>query len=243
MIDIHCHLLPALDDGPREVEESLAMARGLAALGYREIVATPHIPWGLDVWSVGEVASRTEALAHGLSAAGIPVRLHHAAEHHACMALELISQDRLLCYPRGDTFLLEFPLLGPPPPLDQILFLCRIKKKVPVIAHAERYPDIQRDPSRVEDLLAQGASVLVNLTSLIRGGERRIEKTAEQLLRKGLASAVTTDMHSAEEVVLVEEALSLLPGLAGEDARERLLVEGPARIIHGSPGAGKEAGP
>lgn len=145
MIDLHCHILPGLDDGAPNIEASLEMAQGLRSLGYRAICCTPHNPWGTAVYDRQVLADRRQQLAFRLRDRAIDLTLLSGAEHHSSIAPELIQENRLVCYPRAENFLMELPLNGFPSRLNDLLFLAQVKGKRPVLAHVERYREVQSD--------------------------------------------------------------------------------------------------
>ncbi len=230
MIDLHCHILSGLDDGSPDIESSILMADGLSALGYRAVCCTPHNPWGAKVRDSELLSEEREALAMRLRNAGIPLALLPGAEYHSSMVPELIQEDRLVSYPRGDTFMMELPLQGFPPRLDDLLFLLQVKGKRPVIAHVERYPEVQAGVTVLSSLRERGCFFLVNISSLAGGWSREAQGTARQLIRNGLVDAVSTDLHSPEELGNIKKGLTILNELVGFKQAEVLTTLAPARI-------------
>jgi protein-tyrosine phosphatase len=228
MIDLHCHILPGVDDGSADVTESVRMARGLFSLGFRSICCTPHASWRGDQSEENLNLVRSQ-LSQACDEAGILLSLHSGAEHHSLDVLEKLAQDQLICYPRKDSFLLEFPLGGFPPRVFDLLFRIQIKDMLPVLAHVERYLEVQKDIHVLHELKERGCRLLVNLTSL--GGRDRSSKLAAQkAIATGLVDGATTDLHEAGDLFLVEKGLEELLRLVGEKRLTRLMVTNPAAI-------------
>jgi protein-tyrosine phosphatase len=235
MIDLHCHMLSGLDDGSPDIETSILMAEGLSTLGYRAVCCTPHIPWGTDVHDRELLHEGREALSLRLHNAGISLALLPGAEHYSSIVPELIQDDRLVYYPRGDTFLMELPLRGFPPRLADLLFVAQVKNKRPVIAHVERYPEVQADIQALSSLRERGCLLLVNVSSLAGSWSRAAQGTARQLIKNGLIDAVSTDLHALEELESVKQGLAMLHELVGAERTNELTSKAPARIALANP--------
>ncbi len=231
MIDMHCHLLPGVDDGAGDLASSLAMAEKLAGIGFSHVCATPHLPWMNRAMSADEIGRRCLELSESLQKSNLSLSLTAGAEHHSQMVLELLQGGGLVTYPRGDTFLMEFPFAGLPPRYPDLLFRILVKGKKPVIAHVERYPEVQQDPGLVESMRKQGCYVLINLSSLAGSWSRPAQQVARELVRSDLVDAASSDLHRADEAVCVADGLSLLEDLAGREGVHRLLESAPREIL------------
>ena len=231
MIDLHCHILPGIDDGPRDLPASLAMARALEEIGFTRVCATPHFPWMNRIVEAGELRRIREEVSACLRDNGVALTIMAGAEHHSQVVFELIQGDELVAYPRGDTFLMEFPFSGLPPRYKDLLFRIQVKGKKPVIAHVERYPEVQEDPGVVESMREQGAYALINLSSLAGAWSRPAQQIARELLVSDLVDAASSDLHRADEAGYVAEGLSILKDLVGPAGASRLLETAPREIL------------
>jgi len=236
VIDLHCHILPGVDDGAESMDDSLEMARALSGLGFRAVCCTPHVQQALFSRAAAELDELRCALQAAVDHEGLSLRLLPGGEHHAAEVLELVSEGRLLCYPGGDTFLLEFSLRGFPPRVDEMLFRFQVKGLRVVLAHVERYPEVQADPAALAPLRARGVSCLVNLSSLAGRWDADSQAAARATLRAGLIDAVSTDLHDPAGVAAVAEGLATLRGLVDAEAFQRLTCSAPAAL------AGAEGG-
>lgn len=220
--DFHCHLLPALDDGARSVEESLEMARLLVAAGFREICCTPHCLKGMYETTPEQVRAGVARLQSEVERRRIPLKLHPGMEY--CLdeffAAEL---DRLL--PLGDTrlVLVEAPLQADPLLVKECVFLLRRRQYVPLIAHPERSPLFRTGPeptaiqrvlvrlgtqgskpktrdSLLGELRTMGALFQGNLGSFSGFYGAGVRRQAEALRQAGFYHCYGTDAHRAEQV-------------------------------------------
>jgi protein-tyrosine phosphatase len=208
VIDLHCHVLPGIDDGPATIEGSLEMARLAAAGGTRVLVATPHVSWRYrnDAATIAElVAELNERLAHEevLTAAGRVLEVRAGAEIALTLIPELQdTQLAALSLGGGPWLLVEPPFTPVAPNLDATLLeLLADPRSVGghriVLAHPERCPAFQRDPPMLERLVRAGMLTSVTAGSLRGrfGGEAR--RLALTLAREGLLHNVASDAHDA----------------------------------------------
>lgn len=147
MIDWHCHLLPGLDDGSRNLDESLAMGRLLAEAGFTDIYCTPHCLHGAYDNTPRGVRYATSGLQQAFLEHGIPLTLHPGMEYYLDEIM-LANLDDL--QPLGDTrlVLVEAAQQASPEFVKQALFQLLRRKWVPVMAHPERFPLFERSPAR-----------------------------------------------------------------------------------------------
>ena len=151
MIDIHCHILPGIDDGPSDLAGSLEMARAAAAAGITTAVATPHLRADFPKVRVDEVADRCAELREAIRSAGIELELVPGGEVSLSWALDATDDRlRLASYgQRGTDLLIETPSIGGPM-LPQMLSQIASRGYRVVLAHPERLQDFQDDPAVVE---------------------------------------------------------------------------------------------
>ena len=197
MIDIHCHILPGLDDGPSNEEDSLELARAAVASGTRAIVATPHIrsdhPFAHE--RIEELAAR---LRERLAAEGIELELLTGGEV-ALSELDLIDESRLreLALGSGDCVLVESPYGQVGELLEGMLADLRRRGFRPVLAHPERCPAFQEDPARLARLVEKGVLTSITATSMAGHFGKPARRLCVQMLKDGLVHDVASDAHSA----------------------------------------------
>jgi protein-tyrosine phosphatase len=196
VIDLHCHVLPDIDDGPRGLEDSLALCRASAALGVTTIVATPHVSWE---WNnkAADIARRCANLNTSLREAGIPITVLGGAEVAISKAVEMDDDAlRALCLGGGPWLLAEPPFTpGAAVGLDTMVHSLRARGHRLILAHPERCPSYLRDRPKLEALIRDG--VLVSLTAGSLRGQfgRESKRFADGLIRDGLAHNVASDAH------------------------------------------------
>lgn len=199
-IDIHCHILYGLDDGPKNVEESLALARCYEALGIKKIIATPHFlpgtAWAPTREKVLEAVQRFEEV---LNTQEIPLKIEPGMEiaYHKKMG-ERITAGSLLPLADSNYYLIEPSFQGEQESMLETLTGLLANDIQLILAHPERSDHFQRHPDCLEKLVAQGLLLQVNSGSLLGHFGGKTKKTAEYLVKKGQV-LLGSDAHSHDK--------------------------------------------
>ena len=238
MIDLHAHVLPGVDDGARDLEESLAMLRAAAADGTRVIACTPHAHGPeLDV-PRAKAEAALEALRAAARAAAIPVELRLAAETWYRPDLPALARaGRLETYAVGGVrrALVEFPPTHVPAEALETLFALRLEGVHPVIAHPERNPSFWARPELAERLKEQGALLQVTAGSLTGLFRKESRDCARELVRRGVVDLLASDCHRSDRRPPgLSEAVKVAVRWAGKAAVERWVEGVPAALLAGS---------
>lgn len=232
-VDLHSHILPGLDDGASDAAASLNMLRGLAALGFDTICATPHQKDGQFMPSAEAIRTAHQATTAAATQAGLPVRIPLAAENMwDSVFFERLGHNRVPAYDEGPAFLVEFRVHELPLGLVDQVFRLRVEGKLPVIAHPERYQPLWQTPDLVERLATQCAMV-VDLGAVAGYHGRRQARMARSMLKNGTAHAAASDAHSPADVGVAAEGMAWIRKKLGESALRRLLDEAPRQILAG----------
>ena len=230
-VDLHCHLLPGVDDGPGSLEEALDLARALAGQGFNQAVATPHYIEDYSRDYREQVKDSFSRLKKALEEEGIPLALHLGGELMVLPALMGLARAGELPTLGGTRYvLLELPLHQPPPLYtEEVFFTLRALNYHPILAHPERVEAYRQDMGKLFDLVESGVLLQVNLGSLAGLYGTSVKKLARGIVRKGLASFLATDCHDASLMTLISGELkkpSLPEMLLGENPRRVLKDEG-----------------
>ena len=238
MVDIHCHILPEVDDGAWDRETAMEMARMAVRSGVKRIIATPHF--------------------HGVpeSLAQMPYILHQHRRLRSAiqlekLELELIPGAEVLCVPQT----IELARAGQLPTLgnsryvltefyfdaswefmDSTLEQLRALNYQPVVAHPERYSAIQHDPNRARSWFEREIVLQVNKGSVLGAFGRRAEETAVRLLYRGSVHIIASDAHSPERRTTDMTAVrEWTREHLGREYSKILLEDNPGRITRGRP--------
>jgi protein-tyrosine phosphatase len=207
MIDMHCHILPGIDDGPRTIEESVALARAAMATGTRTIVATPHVSWRYSN-SARTIAQLTDDLNTRLAAEGVGLEVRAGAEIAMTRAVEMAPEElRSLRLGGGSWLLIECPFVPIGTGFDSILLELQGLGHRILLAHPERCPAFQRDPAMLSSLVEAGMLTSITAGALVGrfGGE--VRRFAHRLALDGMIHNVASDAHDCQRRP---------PGIVGE---------------------------
>jgi protein-tyrosine phosphatase len=198
MIDIHCHILPGLDDGAQTLEDALDLARIAVADGITDIVATPHTHDGIYRNDASVVLSAVAEFQQMLDAEQIPLRIHPGAEVHLHLELveNLLSNQTLTLGNQRKYLLLEFPSQSVPNFADDMLYELMIAGITPIIAHPERNTVLREDLNLLRKWVEQGALAQVTAGSLTGKLGERAKLAAQRMVQQRLAHLVASDAHN-----------------------------------------------
>jgi len=200
MIDLHCHILPGIDDGAPDLAESLAMARIAIDDGIKITACTPHIYPGVYENNAAGIRKGMEALSQSLIEHGIPLKLIEGADTH--VAPQLVRQLRDDLVPtlnRSRFFLLEPPHHTAPPRFDEYVFYIVAAGYVPVITHPERLRWIEDHYPYFVKMAQQGAWMQLTTGSLTGHFGSRPRYWAERMLDEGLVHILASDGHGVHK--------------------------------------------
>lgn len=238
MVDYHCHLLPGLDDGARDLDHALDLARTLAAAGFEDIFCTPHCIRGAYENTPAGVERAVAALQEQLCRAGIPLRLHPGMEYYLDEFFPTLLETPR---PLGNTRLLlvEAPSQTPPEHFMEMVFLALRQGLTPLIAHPERIPWLLETtgPSRprrfglgalfgrrhdqpppffpspkLRTLIDQGCRFQGNLGAFSGYYGPTVKQAAESMYAGGLYSHYGSDAHHVEGLRKILQGLAFVGG-------------------------------
>lgn len=194
--DMHSHLLPEIDDGAKSLNNSLELIKGLNALGYTNIITTPHIFWDLYKNTPDIIHRKLEIVREAVAKENIPISVNAAAEyflddHFA----EILSKKEKLLTIKDNYVLTEFSTMHLSIAMKEMLFDVQMAGYQPILAHPERYAYLSRNKEVFHELSEQGILFQLNILSLSGGYGKTVLELAEYLINKDLYSFIGTDMH------------------------------------------------
>ncbi|MEP5502561.1 MAG: CpsB/CapC family capsule biosynthesis tyrosine phosphatase [Algibacter sp.] len=200
-VDMHCHILPGIDDGAKNVEDSINIIKGLQDLGIREFIATPHIMQDLylnDDESIGDSFQvLLEAINYGpLKKIPINPSAEYMMDDNFSM---LLDQNNI--FPLKEKYVLvEMSYFQPPINLEEIIFKIKMKDFTPIIAHPERYSFYHNKKEYYKELKRLGCFFQLNLLSLSEYYGKGTQKIGAFLLEENLIDFVGTDTHHMNHI-------------------------------------------
>ena len=206
--DMHSHLIPGIDDGAQDMDQTIAMLAKFESLGYKKVVTTPHIMTDSFPNNPEIILSGLEKVKNEIKNVGINIEIEAAAEYYFDETLmPKIKNKELLTF--GDNYVLvEFAFHSPPQFLDQLFFELKTHGYRPVIAHFERYLYYLGKIDKAEKWRSEGINIQINLNSLFGQYGPEVQKQAEKLIDEGQFDFVGTDCHRIEHLMILEKNLS-----------------------------------
>lgn len=205
--DIHCHVLPGIDDGSPDVDTSLELITGLNELGIKRILASPHVAAEEFPNTPETLSEAYQKLTAALKDANIDIPVGHSAEYRIDDGLKtIIDEKKLIPYP-GNYVLIENSWVSEPWELEQLIFDLQVRGFSPIMAHPERFTYYHSRPERY-DALHEKISFQVNVLSLAGHYGRGIKSVAEMLLKKGYVDFLGTDTHNRRHLEVIGEYLT-----------------------------------
>jgi protein-tyrosine phosphatase len=236
MIDLHCHLVPGIDDGPATLEESLAMARLAVAGGISAARTTPHIHVGRWDNDLAKIAAAVAALRAEIERAAIPLELSYAAEVRLDYdILPMIEEGRVPFLGTVDgqrVLLLEFPHSHVPVGADKFVAWLLRHNIRPMIAHPERNKELMVNPARLLPFVNEGC--LLQLTADALAGEfgELARKRSVEFLEHGWVTVIASDAHdTVNRPPRMAAGRDAAAKVVGAEAADQLVQMMPGRIL------------
>lgn len=237
MIDLHCHVLPGIDDGPATMAEALEMCRIASVNGITTLVATPHFRPGSHTPTSLEVYKKASELQEAARREGMSLRLLCGAEitvtpelRHYLSTIEHLTINKTRRY-----FLAE--LYGPAPPRwDHFLGSLQRSGFIPILAHPERNAWFLNHYDALVDYVERGGMVQITAMSVAGLLGNNVSRYCQLLLRNRLVHVLATDAHSRDcRAPVLADAVAVAQEVVGVDAARRLVFDNPAAIVEGRP--------
>lgn len=206
--DIHCHILPGIDDGAKDLETAVTLVEKMAELGFKRIFASPHITYGTFENNADTIGQAFDTLSRAVKERGVDIELGYSAENRLDdLFMNNLKDGALLTLP-GNIVLVENSYFQEPWGLDSLLFDLQVKGYRPVMVHPERYPYYFGNKKRYDELHKNGTAFQVNLLSLAGYYGKGEKKMAEYLIDRGLVDFIGTDIHRLSHVEYIRNYLA-----------------------------------
>ncbi len=239
MIDLHCHMLPGIDDGAPDLDTALAMARLAVADGITTVACTPHIYPGLYPNTAAGIRAAIAVFRERLAEADIPLQITYGADTH--MIPDLLGRFRDGSVPTlhgSRYFLLEPPHHAAPSRLEEFVFSLVAAGYVPIVTHPERLTWIEGRFETFRKLVKGGTWLQVTAGSLTGRFGRTAQYWGEQFLEQGLVHILATDAHGVERrAPLLAEGAQAAERWVGAEEALRCVWTRPQAVLANSPPA------
>lgn len=232
-IDIHCHIMPGVDDGSPDLATSLEMLRIADKNGITHIILTPHHkPMHHNVSPEHNVAYRKK-LQEAAAEAGIKAKLFSGNEiYYSDETMEELIDGRICSLAGSDYVLVEFHPTNPFKAIQNAAGRVQAAGYIPIIAHVERYSDIVSHPARVRDLIQMGCFIQVNASSVMGKYGFGISHFTKKLLKEELVHFIASDAHdTGRRAPHLLDCRNYVERKFGEDYGKKLFFTNPANVI------------
>lgn len=205
-VDYHAHWLPGIDDGAKNIQDSLSMLKSFQELGYQRLVATPHIIADLYPNQSEDIKLVLESVKIAAARAGVDLELYAAAEYMLDEGFyAFLEKNDLLCI-KDNLVLIEQSMLQPMPGVKEKIFALQVKGYLPVLAHPERYGFLHsKKLERYREYKDMGCLFQLNLLSLMGYYGKPVAQTAGQLLKAGYYDLAGSDAHHSKHLAKLAE--------------------------------------
>ncbi len=232
LCDIHTHIVYGVDDGSKSIEESVKMLEKAKADGIDAMIATPHMRYGMFKYDLEKVNAHFAELKKHADDVGIDLYL--GSEYH--LSGEMITDlktGRVHSLCDGKYVLLEFSFFTEVREMTDAVYSLIANGYKPVIAHAERYKEIQKDVFLCEELKNRGALIQINSSSILGEDGFNIKRCAKKILKLKLADIVASDSHGTEfRKNTLAKAYDFVVKKYGDDYAEDIFIKNPRDIIY-----------
>ncbi|TSJ44220.1 capsular biosynthesis protein [Mucilaginibacter corticis] len=223
VVDMHSHVLPGIDDGAQNLEESIVLVKKMMELGIKKIIATPHIMVDFYRNTPETINGALEVLKAELKNQNIDIKVEAAAEHYFDETFEKrVEEHRLLTM--GDNYaLFEYSFINPPPNAFEVIQkMIELGNYKPILAHPERYSYMTIE--QMANLRSWGCNMQMNTISLTGYYGKDVKKKAESMVDNNIVDFISSDMHHPRHAAAFKNALTF-PYL------EKLLFDYPLKNI------------
>ena len=235
MIDLHCHILPGIDDGPKTLAESLEMARIFEQAGYSHVVATPHaVPGTTWMPKPEEIRGHLTELNRAIVKNGIKLKVLPGME----IALDpnisdLLNQGQVQPLSGTSYVLIEPPFQRLPLGWDQAVFNVLSRGFSVLLAHPERCAQLSAKPQLCDKLIESGVYFQVNWDSFLGHHGRTTQKMAIYLAGKAYIHCLATDSHDSKSrnAIQVQRTAETIEELIGPRNLQLISRENPIRVL------------
>lgn len=234
MIDIHSHILPGVDDGAKDMSETLAMAKEAAEEGIEKIIATPHHKNGQYENEKPEIIEKVREVNEAIKAEGISLEVLTGQETRIFGEfLEHYESGVIMTLAHSEYVFVELPSGHVPRYTDQLLYDIQLNGLTPIIVHPERNSELIERPDRLYHLVKKGALTQVTASSLCGYFGKKVKTFSHQLIEANLTHFIASDAHNTHNRSFkMAEAYSLIDSKYGADMvylfteNAELLVQG-----------------
>ncbi|CAG5086606.1 tyrosine-protein phosphatase [Parvicella tangerina] len=205
-VDVHSHLIPGIDDGAAQMEDSLNLLAEFEAMGYKKVITTPHVMSDYYRNTTDIILNGLDDVRRAKEKRGLSIEIDAAAEYNLDADFEpKIEAGDLLTF--GDNYVLfELPFMSEPPMFNDIVWKLQMKGYKPMLAHVERYGFWHNQWDKIESLKDRGVAIQVNINSLTGHYGPEVKAIADKLIENDMVDLLGSDCHNLNHIGLMQRA-------------------------------------
>ncbi len=232
-IDIHSHILPQLDDGSANMEQTRRMVQIAKEEGIKTIITTPHYMEGRMMTSYAAMEEKLKQVQNDPSILPHSINFLPGCEiYYNHDSVRRLKEKKIPTLAYSNYVLVEFSPLAEFRYIKAALLEFTLEGYIPIIAHAERYKNLIKNLDLLEELIGQGAYVQVNAMSIMGKMGRNLKKISRKLLKNNLVHMIATDSHSdRKRAPKLQNCARYITRKYGEAYARELFIENPGKII------------
>ena len=234
MIDFHTHIIPNIDDGARNIDETISLIKEAKEAGFNEIILTSHYIENYYETNVPERNMWVQAITENLKNKGIEIKIYLANEIYLSdNMMQLLIDGKASTINDTCYVLFEMPLNVEPMNLYNVIYTLQENKLIPVLAHPERYAFVQKDPELIYDLIQQGVLMQANYASILGYYGKKAQFMVKKFFENNMIHFLGSDVHRPNTIYkMIPEAMEKIEEIIGEQKLEELSTTNPMLVLN-----------
>lgn len=234
MIDMHSHILPAIDDGSRSIDETFSLIMEAKNAGFKGIISTSHYMEGYYETEVSERKLWLNTISEKFKEQKINIDLFLGSEIYISNEIIKLLEDGKASTINDTSYVLfEMPLNAEPLNLYDVIYDMLQYKLVPILAHPERYSFIQKEPELVYDLIQKGVLMQANYGSIVGQYGEKAQIIVKKFFENNMIHFLGSDAHRQDTIYpKIPQILRVLEELIGEEKLQELTTINPSMVLN-----------
>ena len=230
MIDVHSHIVFGVDDGAKEIEQSITMVQEAKEVGFHKIVLTPHYMEDYYECDKNEIAEKMKQIQEKIP---MDMEIFQGNEIYITNHINSLLEEEKACTLNGSRYVLfELPINAEPLNITEVIYQILEQNRVPILAHPERYPYIQKDPNKLIPLIEDGVLMQCNYGSIIGIYGKEPKETMKKLLEHQMVHLLGSDTHRPNTIYpRIPQAIEEINKIIGKEKQRLLTTVHPEMII------------
>lgn len=233
MIDVHAHLIPNIDDGSKNIDETFELIKEAQKAGFTDVILTPHYITNYYETPGAEVKFWAESLQKVADQNNVNIKLHSGMEIYIAEEVgELLKSGQVISLANSKYILVEFPMNTTMKNVGEILFILKNMGYTVIIAHPERYKCVQGNVEYAMQLVEEGCMLQSNFGSIVDIYGKEAKKTLKKLFKMDLVSFLGTDTHKQGTIYkIMPQIIKKLKKVISEEKLYEITTYNPKKIL------------